>query len=619
MCGITGFLNYNNAIAESESILKLNDVIKHRGPDNGSVILFDNVALGHRRLSIIDLSDSANQPFTSKDERYTIVFNGEVYNFSEIREKLIARGIEFKTKSDTEVILYAYQEYGYTCFKMFNGMFAFAIYDSQTKELILARDQFGIKPLYYLNNENHFVFGSEIKSIMHHPDFNSAIDNQGLLEYIWFGNPLGNNTIYEDVKELEPGSYMIVSNSGIKSDKYFNINFIKQKDISESDAISEIKRLLDNSVKRHLISDVPVGVFLSGGIDSSALVAFGSQHYSGKLKTYSVGFDFAIGPNELGLAAEIAKQYDTDHHEIHISGKNVINVIETLVDAHDEPFGDAADIPLYLLTQKIKGDIKVVLQGDGGDEFFGGYSRYNTLQNSKKWGALSFLPQLIKFSKISSPEILRLQRFIAAISENDPAVRNALLLTMESKFTSPLNIFNSEYSKILSSIDPFLRYKEFYRNLPQEIDDVQALFYSDSQIILKDTFFEKVDKSTMANSIEVRVPFLDKDLTEFMLSVPASLKVKGGVKKYLLKKALEGIVPDKILYGKKTGFSVPYAYWLQTSLAGYFIEQISTKKVGEYINQIEVRKMFNLHKEGKGNYGFLLWKTLIFAVWLNKN
>ncbi len=619
MCGITGFINYDNTIPDKELILKLNNVIIHRGPDNGSVKLIDNVALGHRRLSIIDLSENANQPFTTINKRFTIVFNGEVYNFSEIRDNLIAKGIEFKTKSDTEVILYAYQEYGNSCFRMFNGMFALSIYDSQTKELILARDQFGIKPLYYLNNQNNFVFGSEIKSIIQHPEFNPTIDSQGLTEYIWFGNPLGDNTIYKSVKELDAGCYMIVSASGLKIEKYFNLNKIQEKKISETEAIREIRRLLEDSVKRHLISDVPVGVFLSGGIDSSALVALGAKHYSGKLKTYSVGFDFASGPNELGLAAKIAKKYDTDHHEIHISGKNVINVIETLVDAHDEPFGDAADIPLYLLTQKIKGDIKVVLQGDGGDEFFGGYSRYNTLQNTKKWGALFFLPQFIKYLKISNPEILRLQRFVAAISENDPAVRNALLLTMSSKFTAPLNIFNSEYSKILNAIDPFQRYKEIYKHLPQGIDDVQALFYSDSQIILKDTFFEKVDKSTMANSIEVRVPFVDKELTEFMLSVPANLKVKGGVKKYLLKKALEGIVPDEILYGKKTGFSVPYAYWLQTSLADYFLEQISTIKVGNLINQTEVRNMFNIHKAGKGNYGFLLWKTLILAVWLNKN
>jgi asparagine synthase (glutamine-hydrolysing) len=618
MCGITGFFNYNS-LANSELILDLNDTIKHRGPDNGSVKLFGNVALGHRRLSIIDLSTLANQPFASKDHRYTIVFNGEIYNFLEIREILVSRGITFKTKSDTEVVLYAYQEYGSLCFKMFNGMFAIAIYDSIINELILARDQFGIKPLYYLNNNDHFVFGSEIKAIIKHPDFTSTIDNQGLAEYIWFGNPLGNNTIYENVKELDAGSFMIVSKSGLKSEKYFNINTIIQKQISESSAISEIKRLLENSVKRHLISDVPVGIFLSGGIDSSALTALGSKFYSGKLKTYSVGFDFANGPNELALAAEIAKKFNTDHHEIHIAGENIIDVIESLVDAHDEPFGDAADIPLYLLTQKIKGDVKVVLQGDGGDEFFGGYNRYNALKNSKKWSYFSFIPSLIKYFNTDIPELLRFHRFISAISESDPAERNALLLTMESKLTTPLNIFNSEYLKILSSIDPFLRYKEVYKNLPKHIDDVQALFYSDSQIILKDTFFEKVDKSTMANSIEVRVPFVDKELTEFMLSLPASLKVKGGVNKYLLKKALENIVPNKVLFGKKTGFSVPYGYWLQTSLAGYFEEQISTKKVGQYINKSELSRMFKLHKEGKGNYGFLLWKTLVFAVWLNKN
>lgn len=618
MCGIAGYIRLDNNEVNDTVLKKMTNTLVHRGPDNGSTQIINNVGLGHRRLSIIDLSNAANQPMSSEDDLFTIVFNGEIYNFIEIKQKLQIKGFHFNTNSDTEVILKAYEEFGINCFKEFNGMFSIAIYDSKKQELILARDQFGIKPLYYYKNDNILVFGSEMKAIIAHPEVKLNISNQGLIEYFWYGNPLGNNTIYEQINELSAGSYMKITLSGIEINEYFKINDIKEISISEDDVVIEIKRLFEESVKRHLISDVPVGIFLSGGIDSSAITAIASKYYKGKLKTYSVGFDFSKGPNELGLAAEIAKKYNTDHHEVHITGENLIDTIEALVDAHDEPFGDAADIPLYLLTKQLKGEVKVVLQGDGGDEFFGGYTRYNTIQNSKVWSRFSSLPYLIAYSKTNNPRFLRLQRFINAISQKNPATRNALLLTMESKYTKPLNVFNSEYQNLLKKFDPFNRYNEIYKNLPEEIDPVQALFICDTQIILKDTFFEKVDKSTMANSMEIRVPFVDKDLTEFMLSVPANLKVKNGVKKYLFKKAMAGIVPDNILYGKKIGFSVPYEYWLRTTLSDYFISQISTVKASQYLDKEEIMRLFSLHKAEKGNYGFLLWKTFIFAVWVNR-
>lgn len=618
MCGISGIFNRDYSQVRLDIIEKINNKTEHRGPDNGSVQIFNNVALGHRRLSIIDLSTDANQPMTTENKRYTVVFNGEVYNFREIRKRLESRGIVFQTNSDTEVILYSFQEFGKDCFAMFNGMFALAIFDNENGELVLARDQFGIKPLYYFVSTDVFIFGSEIKNILAHPICKTHINLQGLSEYMWYGNPLGNNTIYSNISELGPGELLILNKNFLRIKKYFKIKSIKSKIISEGDAIKEIKVLLNESVKRHLISDVPVGVFLSGGIDSSAITAIASKHYSQRLQTFSVGFDFAGGPNELALAAKIARKFNTDHQEIQISGNNIIDVIESLVSAHDEPFGDAADIPLYLLTQKLNGKIKVVLQGDGGDEFFGGYSRYNTIQNAGKWSFLSFLPPVIKASGVANTKLLRLQRFLNAISQNDPAVRNALLLTMESKYSDPYRIFNVQYKNLLKEKDPFKRYREVYNEFNQEINDVQSIFYADTQIILKDTYFEKVDKSTMANSIEVRVPFVDKELAEFMLSLPGELKVKKGISKYLLKKALEGIIPNEILYGKKTGFSVPYAFWLRTALASYFEQQISTTHIQNYLNKNEILRMFDLHKRNKGNFGFLLWKTLIFAVWLNK-
>ena len=618
MCGICGVFDFTNAQLNKDRLESINNSILHRGPDFGSVQLFGNVAFGHRRLSIIDLTEDGNQPMFSLDNRYCIVFNGEVYNFLELKKGLIAKGVKFKTNSDTEVVLNSYIYYGVSAFSMFNGMFALAIYDTFKKELILSRDQFGIKPLYYYHDKNVFIFSSEKKAILKDLTSNVNLNKQSLVEYIWFGNPLGDNTFYKEITEITPGNYIKIKNGVVKKHNFFNINSIQEIKITEEEAIKKTINLFENSIKRHLISDVPVAVLLSGGIDSSAITAFASKHYKGKLKTYSIAFDYNKGDNELSLAAKIARKYNTDHTEIHITGNDLIDVLESLANSHDEPFADSGNIPLYLISKKLKGSVKVILQGDGGDEFFGGYSRYNTIQNTKKWKFFSILPMFISLTKTKNTKILRLQRFINAITEKEPYIRNALLLTMESKYSNPLQIFNKSTRRTLKGYDPFIRYKEVYENYDKKTNEVQSLFYTDSQIILKDTFLEKVDKSTMANSIEVRVPFLDKDLTEFALSLPPKLKIKNGVKKYLLKKSMEGFVPNEILYGSKKGFGVPYGYWLGTSLQEYFLQQISTKKASVYIDQIKVLEMFNLHQKEKGNFGFLLWKTLILCIWLNK-
>ena len=619
MCGITGIYRLDNKKVNKDILLSMNNSLIHRGPDHGEIYCYKNVGLGHRRLSILDISENGNQPMKSSNGRFIIVYNGEVYNFLEIKKKLLNHNYKFRSNSDTEVILNSYQEYGNKCFSMFNGMFSIAIYDIINNKLTLARDSFGIKPFYFYQNKNFFCFGSEIKAIKKHPNLNLSISKQAFSEYLWFGNPMGNNTIYNEINEIKPGSCLEINKNNIKESVFFSINRIKEIKIDEKEAIDKTRDLLEKSVKRHLISDVDVGIFLSGGIDSSAITAFASKHYRGTLKTFSVEFDFDKGINELPAAKSIANKFKTDHHEIKVSGNDIIEVIEKLVDSHDGPFGDAADIPLYLLTKKLKGKIKVVLQGDGGDEFFGGYSRYYTLNSNKYWSIFSFISVIIEKFNLQNTRLKRLQRFLSAISEKIPYKRNALLLTMESKYSNPTDILNVKWKKKLSAINPFLEYKKAYNSFDKKIDPMQALFLTDSQIILKDTFLEKVDKSTMSNSIEVRVPFLDKKLTEFVLSLPSKLKVKKDIPKYLLKKSLENIIPYEILYGKKKGFGVPYAYWLKTDLREYFLKQIRTQKVKEYFDIDKILKKFNQHIKNKGNHGFLLWKVLIFSVWLNKS
>ena len=620
MCGISGMFYFDsNVQLEQDILLKMNNSIIHRGPDNGNIKILGHVGLGHRRLSILDLSENGNQPMQTDDERFTIIYNGEVYNFLELKEDLKILGYSFNSTTDTEVILKAFQEYGTDCFAMLNGMFALAIYDKKDNLLYLSRDRYGVKPLYFYKDEQKFLFGSEIKVIKTFDDLELSLNYQALSEYLWFGNPLGNLTFYNEINEVNSGTYIIVGSNTFVEKKYFDINSIEESKLSESQIIDQVRNLLEDSVKRQLISDVPVGIFLSGGIDSSAITAFASRHYKGKLKTYSIDFDYDKGVNELPMAKNIAEKFGTEHHEIHISGTDIIEVIELLVKIHDEPFADAANIPLYLISKKIKGEVKVVLQGDGGDEFFGGYSRYNTLNNSKKWKFFSFISSLISLTGTTNSRILRLKRFLEAISEKESFRRNALLLTMESKSSNPYLVLSDKIREKVSIKDSFKRYKEVYSQYPKEKNKIQAMFYSDTQIILKDTFFEKVDKSVMANSLEVRVPFIDNILTDFILSVPASIKTKNSVQKYILKKALRGILPEEVLDGLKKGFGVPYSQWLKTTLAEYFCQQIQTKKASSFLNTNEVLRLFNLHKKNKGNYGFLLWKVFILAIWLNNN
>tara|TARA_Y100001958_G_C21239413_1_gene566671 strand:- start:1153 stop:3033 length:1881 start_codon:yes stop_codon:yes gene_type:complete len=619
MCGIAGVYNFNNKKVNSRLLKKITEKLSHRGPDSCGTKLIDNVGLGHRRLSILDLSINGNQPMKSNSNHLHIVYNGEVYNFLEIKEDLIKKKYKFLSESDTEVILNSYIEYGKNCFSKFNGMFSIAIYNSEEKELVIARDPLGIKPLYYYQNKNFFCFASEIKSIKSHPEVMISLSKQGFVEYLWYGNQLGENTIYNEIKELKPGTYKSIKINNITDKVFFSINKIREIKITEKQAIYQVKNLLEESVKRHLVSDVDVGVFLSGGVDSSAITAFASKHYSGKLKTYSVGFDFDNGNNELEKAKKIAKLFNTDHHEIIIKGVDIIEIIENLVYYHDGPFADAADIPLFLLTKKLKGKVKVILQGDGGDEIFGGYSRYTSIYNANFWSLFSFIPKTIEHLKTKNKFLIKIQRFISAITNKNMHERYALLLTMDSYYFNTFQLLNKKWKEKLKNFDPFKRYKNLYNEISKNNDELQSMFFIDTQIVLKDTFFEKVDKSTMANSIEVRVPFVDKVLSELVLSIPSNIKVKNGKKKYLLKKSLENIIPNDILYAKKKGFGVPYHEWLKYSLKNYFLLNINSKKFRIFFDTKKIKKMYYSHLDGKGNYGFILWKLLIFSVWINKS
>lgn len=589
--------------------------IRHRGPDDCGVYARGPVGLGHARLSIIDLSPTGQQPMSTPDGRFTIVFNGEVYNFPCLRSRLEDKGVAFRGTSDTEVVLHAFAQWGPDAFSQFNGMFALAIWDEVMQRLTLARDRFGIKPLYYQTSDRAIVFGSEIKALLCSGRVARHMNWAALHEYLYYGYPIGANTFYRGIRELSPGSYATFDAAGLKEARYWHIEQTPVVKDALQSAARRVADLLDKAVQSHLISDVPVGVFLSGGVDSSAITALASRHYAGRLKTYSASFDFEKGVDERPKARLIAQRFGTEHHEVRVEGRRMPDVIEALVRCHDEPFGDAADIPLYLLCEQLRGSVKVILQGDGGDEIFAGYRRYNVLSFNPLWqtmaafrGMLGLLPR--------GPLHQRVTRFFRAIGHPDPALQMALYLTQEDFLNPPTRLFNADAQQQLALHDPFAAYHEAYNRL-KNFETVQRALYTDCLILLPDMFLEKVDKSTMAHGIEVRVPFLDTDLTDYALGLPSGIKVKYGQKKRILRLALRGIVPDEILDAPKEGFGVPYQYWLREPLAEYLRSVLLDDSVQQWgiFDRAALEGAIQEHTMGQRNHGFLLWKLLNLGLW----
>ena len=609
MCGICGGVtDYNLNIEE------MVNSIKHRGPDFQGVYRDDTIYLGHARLSILDLSKDANQPMVDSNRDYVLVYNGEVYNFKDIRESLYRLGYKFKTNSDTEVILKGFMEWGVELFKKLNGMFAFAIYDKMKDRLYIVRDRFGIKPLYYYYDKQNLIFASEIKAILKSKLVKKELSYQGLYEYMHFSTTLGESTFYSGIKKLKAGHYIEYHNKTINIYPYrLNYSVTPSTDSLE-EAIYNVRDLFEKSVKSQLVSDVPIGIFLSGGVDSTAITAFASKHYSGKLKTFSAGFDFDKGFNELPNAKFISEKFNTEHYEFYIKGDDTVDVLERVNYYFDQPFGDAANIPLYLMSRELKGKHKVVLQGDGGDELFAGYKYYFRAKNERAFKLFSKAITSFDFLIPKSSRYYRMLRSMYAIVQKDRALIPARFYSQEMIKESSLNLFKKEYRDKLMEVNPFKYHLSFHEKF-KNMDLLQELLYTDMNIILPDQYLEKVDRATMANSLEIRVPFLDNNLVDYVMSLPSKYKVYGKEKKYLLKRAFEGVVPDKILYGKKRGFGVPFSYWLRSSMSDFMRDEISSSSI--YTK--DVSKVIDEHILGKRDHGFLLWKILNLAMWLNRN
>jgi len=614
MCGITGLLEFRRGSVSADLVAAMTATLAHRGPDDRGCFIEGPVGLGHTRLSIIDLSAAGHQPMRSADGRWTLVFNGEIYNFRDLRDELEAAGSTFRGHSDTEVLLAAWSHWGPAMLGRLNGMFAFAIWDGHTKTLSLARDRFGIKPLYLAHTRTGgLVFGSEIKAILASGFVDRHIDPAALHEHLYYGNSLETRTLFAGIETLAPGHVLHVSEAGIRREAFWSLDSVPVLDLEPADAVTAVRDALARAVTRQMVSDVPIGVFLSGGIDSSCITAFASRHAEGRLQTFSVGFDFDRGVNELPKAKQVAEHFGTDHQELHLEGGRLPDVLAALIRCHDQPFSDAANIPLYLLCRELGGSPKVILQGDGGDEIFAGYRRYALLARAGVWRTMGVLGRLANGLTPRNQAFFRRARMVRALTERDAGLRMARLLTLETPEESPVRLLAPAWRQRVAAHDPFSAYRACNQALAA-LDPVQRMLYTDTRIILPNTFLEKVDKSTMAHGIEVRVPLLDQDLTDLAMGLPSRVKVKGSEKKYILRAALRGILPDAILDGPKTGFGVPTDYWLRGPLAG-FMREVLTAAPADLFDKGALERTMETHIAGGRNHGFLLLKAVNLALW----
>ena len=632
MCGIVGFLTSKAVhIPEYDILKKMQDVLIHRGPDDeGEYIRPLNnqgpfVFLGHRRLSIIDLS-GGHQPLSNEEGTVWVVFNGEIYNFKELREALKGRGHQFRTHSDTEVIVHAYEEYKEDCFRYFNGMFAIGIWDEKAKRLILARDRLGKKPLYYSFINGSFLFASELKAIMSYPSFSRKIDPLSLIKYLFFEFIPSPHTIFMDAKKIPAASYLIWDKIGIKITRYWSPFNPQRKgeNLSEAEAELKMMELLKASVKRRLISDVPLGVFLSGGIDSSAITALAQKEVPGRVKTFSIGFEDPSF-DESKYASLASKHIGTEHHEQTMKPTDLLNIIPNLPDILDEPMADASILPTYLLSKFTRSHVTVALGGDGGDELFAGYPTYLAHKFARLYERLlgfsqpmaTFLANLIPVSDDNISFDFKVKKFLSGINYPD-GIRNSVWLGSFS-FPENENIISPEIHKQFNRDRLVEEISLYDKEYPYD-DPITRLQYIDLRLYLQESILVKVDRASMACSLEVRAPFLDHELVEFIMGLPSRMKLRGLTSKYILKKAMGNWLPDEIIQRSKKGFGVPIAKWVKGPLKELFGELLSADRIRQegFLNPEYVNQLLQDHLVSKRDNRKQLWTLLVWELWVNR-
>jgi asparagine synthase (glutamine-hydrolysing) len=624
MCGIAGVLRFDGGPVASATLQNMADALRHRGPDadgcyqeNASA---PGIALVHRRLSVIDLSDVADQPMPNEDGVVQVLFNGEIYNFRDLRRELTERHT-FRSQGDTEVIAHGYEERGEAIFSALDGMFAIAIWDARTRRLVLARDAFGKKPLYYWHDEKRFVFGSEIKALLA-AGVPAAMDESPLGEYLALGYVPTPRTFFRGIRKVPPASSLVVDSHGVHEPKaYWDLRFPAAgtaPKISPHEAATRVRELLTSAVQKRLIADVPLGILLSGGIDSSAITAIAARLVPGRIRTFTVGFEGDAFYDERAHAEQVARHIGTEHHA-DVVRPQAADLIETLLHHHDEPFGDSSALPTYLVAQAARRHVTVVLNGDGGDETFAGYDRFRAVLLSERLPLparqlLRGIAPLLPWGSQHHAWARRLRRF----------ADNAALPVDERIFgwTSFLDVgtIRTLGGEALANGDRLLSsYREALAHC-RDAAVLSQLLYLNARTYLLDDLLPKVDRMTMAWGLEARSPLLDRPLMEYVATLPDALKIQGKQGKIVFRKAVEDLLPPAILERPKHGFGVPLGAWFRTDLRPMMEDVLlSSPRVGKWLRVDALRGLAQQHMSGRADRGQQLWTLLTLELWLRKH
>ena len=625
MCGIVGNVLARADRTPDAAVLKrMNDRITHRGPDDEGVFVQGPAGLAMRRLKIIDLT-TGHQPMTGEDGRVWTVFNGEIYNYRELREAHAARGHVFTTRSDTEVIVHGYEERGVASVGDLDGMFAVAIWDAPARTLLLARDRLGIKPLYYAVLPDQIVFASELKALLEHPAIERTLDLTALSRYLAHEYVPAPHSILRAVRKLPAGHWLTYTDGRVKLEPYWDVHFQRGAGIDEAEAVEALRAALDRSVKQHLVSDVPLGVFLSGGIDSSAVAAFAARHFPGRLKTFSIGFEDPSF-DETAHARRVARVLDTDHQEEILDPRAALDLVTRLPELLDEPLGDASFLPTYLLSRFTRRSATVALSGDGGDELFAGYPTY---QAHRLAGPLELIPPLLR-RRLLRPVVERLpvsldnlsfdfklKRFVAGL-DFGPVDRHAAWL---GSFTpaEQRELFTADALARMEAPPSYAAFHEMLSHAPSA-SGLERMLYLDLKGYLGEGVLTKVDRASMACSLEVRVPLLDHRVVELASSLPMHLKLRRVTTKYVLKRALAGVLPRDILERPKKGFGIPLGRWFRGELAPMLRDVCAPEVIRRagLFRPEAVGRLLAEHAEGRHDHRKKLYTLLAFQLWASR-
>ena len=626
MCGIAGWINLENKSSQNHSEALLHSMcerMKHRGPDSEGLWLDEQVALGMRRLSIIDLH-TGEQPVFSEDKQIVVVMNGELYNFREVRQDLEKRGHKFETNTDTEILPHLYEEYGEAMVEHLNGMFAFALWDKRRKKLLVARDRFGEKPLYYGAFDGKLIFASEPKVLLKNPAVKPEINTDALRQYLSFDYVPAPLSIYKDVYKLPAAHLLTVENGEVKTRRYWNLSFHKNGSTpSLEKAAEDLREIVSDAVRMRLVSDVPLGILLSGGVDSSTVAAFAVKHSAEKVKTFSIGFE-EDSFDESKFARQVAEHLGTEHYEDKLSVEKAADLISEIGKWLDEPLSDGSLIPTFLLSRFVRQHVTVALGGDGGDEIFAGYPMYFGHKMARIYDAIpSFLrtgliEPIVNNLPVSTKNLsfdYKAKRFVAA-SKYDTVTRHhswfgSFSIDQQNDLLSR-NVLENTSNDIYKSAKDLLK-------ITDAADEIEQMQFLDINFYMAEDILTKVDRASMAVSLEVRAPFLDPRVAQFAASLPLEYKLKGNKGKYILKKAVEDLLPKNILQRPKKGFGIPIAEWLKGSLNPLMHELLAPERLKNQglFDEKFVRKLIKEHETGKASHHKQLWTLLVFQLWFD--